>query len=78
MAGRYQGRMQAFGALTGLGLQFGLTVLLGALLGYYLDRRWGSSPWLTLAGTLAGTAAAFYQVVRALAQYTGKSNGASP
>jgi len=69
--------MQALGAIGGLGFQFGLTVLLGALLGYYLDRRWGTSPWLMLVGTLAGTAAGFWQVVRALADLGGSNNGAS-
>jgi F0F1-type ATP synthase assembly protein I len=69
--------MQALGAIGGLGFQFGLTILLGALLGYYLDRRWGTSPWLILAGTLAGTAAGFWQVINALKGYTGKGKGAS-
>jgi len=77
MAGWRQGPMQTLGAIGGLGFQFGLTILLGALLGYYLDRRWATSPWLMLAGTLAGTAAGFYQVVRALAEFGGKNNGAS-
>jgi len=67
MAGRRQGALQTLGTIGGLGFQFGLTILLGALLGYYLDRRWGTSPWLMLGGTLAGTAAGFWQVVRALA-----------
>jgi len=77
MAGRRQGALETLGTIGGLGFQFGLTILLGALLGYYLDRRWGTSPWLVLAGTLSGTAAGFYQVVRALALFGAKNNGAS-
>jgi len=75
MAGRDRGPMRTIGMLGGLGFQLGLTVLLGALAGYYLDKRWGTSPWLLLVGTLAGTAAGFYEIVRALNQTGGKGNG---
>jgi F0F1-type ATP synthase assembly protein I len=37
--------------------------VLGALLGNYLDGRWGTGPWLTLAGTLLGTGAGFREIV---------------
>jgi F0F1-type ATP synthase assembly protein I len=38
--------------------------LAGALIGQYLDRRLGTVPWLTLAGTMAGMAAGFAEVLR--------------
>ena len=43
----------------------GLTVA-GALLGLYLDRRFGTGPWLTFVGTLGGMVAGFYEVVTVL------------
>ena len=77
MAGRDQGPIRTLGMIGGLGFQLGLTILLGALAGYYLDRRWGTSPWLVLVGTLAGTAVGFYEVMRALNQFGGKGKGAA-
>ena len=41
------------------------TTLLGAVyLGYLADRHMGTSPWLTLAGFLIGTAGAFWELFR--------------
>ncbi len=68
MASRYQGPIRTIGRLGGLGIVLGVSALLGALVGRYLDGRWGTVPWLTLVGTLAGTAAGFYHVLAALRQ----------
>lgn len=38
----------------GAGLQFGLSIALFTLLGYWLDGRFGTRPWLLLAGVLVG------------------------
>jgi F0F1-type ATP synthase assembly protein I len=51
---------------TGLGLVLGAATLVGALLGQYLDRRWATSPWLTLAGTLLGMLAGLFEVIGVL------------
>lgn len=61
----------------GVWMDLGGLALLGALAGYYLDRRLGTSPWLVLAGTLVGTALGLYDVYWRLKQFGGKSNGAS-
>ena len=37
----------------------GLSVGGGAAIGYWLDGRYGTQPWLTLTMTLIGTVAAF-------------------
>ena len=37
-----------------LAITLGLTTVGGALLGWYLDRKWGTAPWFALAGTLLG------------------------
>ncbi len=72
MAGQDQGPIRTLGMVGGLGFQLGLTILLGALVGYYLDRRWGTSPWLILVGTLAGTAGGFFELAYALKGVSGK------
>ena len=33
-----------------------------ALLGWWLDRRWGTSPWLLLLGTLLGAVGGVYNL----------------
>ncbi len=47
-----------------MGIQFLIVfgVFLG--LGYWLDSKWETSPYLTLAGTLVGAVAAFYILYR--------------
>jgi F0F1-type ATP synthase assembly protein I len=42
------------------GTQLAVSVLLGVFAGYYLDRRWGSSPWGLLAGATLGLAIGLY------------------
>ena len=76
MAGRFQRPVEIFGTLGGLGLMLGVSVALGALLGWYLDGRWGTSPWLTLVGTLLGTGAGLYEVLTTLREYEEKNRGA--
>lgn len=55
-------------------LAFGLGAeLLGALAvcgvpGYFLDKKFGTSPWLTLVGVLLGICLGLYQLVRAATQ----------
>lgn len=68
MPSRNQGPVRTIGVAGGLGFVLGLSALLGALAGRYLDQRWGTGPWITLVGTLVGTAAGFYEVVTVLKQ----------
>lgn len=44
-----------------IGTTFAASVLLGVGLGYWLDRKWGTSPWLLLVGSGIGLFAGFYQ-----------------
>jgi F0F1-type ATP synthase assembly protein I len=39
-------------------------ILLGGL-GYYLDGRWGTAPWLLISGLGIGIVVGFYEVVKA-------------
>ena len=48
----------------GVGLQFGASIVVFALLGYWLDRKLGSSPWFLLVLVLGGSALSFWSMVR--------------
>ena len=47
-----------------VGIEFGLGALLGYLLGAWLDRRFGTYPYLTLLMLLLGLAAAFSSLIK--------------
>lgn len=49
-----------------IGLELAGAVLLGFFGGYWLDRKLGTLPWLTLAGAVAGIAGGFFLVAREL------------
>jgi F0F1-type ATP synthase assembly protein I len=42
------------------------TLVGGLLVGRWADQRWGTEPWLTMAGLLLGIAAAFLELFRIL------------
>lgn len=46
--------------LMSVGLEFSLPALAGA----FLDRRWGSTPWATLAGAAIGFGVGMYHLLR--------------
>jgi ATP synthase protein I len=51
----------------GVGWYVALCILLGALLGLWLDRKFHTTPWLAIAGILVGTFVAvfgLYQMVQ--------------
>lgn len=49
-----------------MAVSFGITMIAGIFLGFYggswLDRRFGTAPWLMLAGILAGVAVGFRSI----------------
>jgi len=47
-----------------IGTSFAASVLLGVGFGYWLDRRFGTQPWLLLLGAAFGLFAGFYQFVK--------------
>lgn len=64
--GRDRGRsITTLAHLSSAGLAFGLAVLLGAALGYGIDRLAGTSPWGFLLGFLLGLAAGMVNVFKA-------------
>ena len=54
----------AWAEWTGAGFEFGAAVLLFFLLGSFLDARWGTQPWLTVAGAFVGIVAGTYLLIR--------------
>ena len=51
--------MRKVGPLLSLGLNFAVSVGIGTAAGYWLDRRFKTSPWLLLGGMALGLVAAF-------------------
>ena len=51
--------IRALGFLSTVGMSMALAICLGALIGYYLDKWLGTSPWLLLVFLGFGVAAAF-------------------
>jgi ATP synthase protein I len=49
-----------------LGIELGLSVMIGLIGGQWLDKYFGTAPWLLLAGLLFGMAAGFRSMYRAL------------
>jgi len=55
---------QNWGKYLGIGLEIAVGVALGYLIGVWVDRRWNSSPWGVLAGTMIGLAGGLYLLIR--------------
>lgn len=49
-----------------VGLELGLSVVIGLLVGYFLDQKLGTQPWMMLLWLVLGTVAGFRGVVRAV------------
>jgi ATP synthase protein I len=47
-----------------VGLEMGVAVAIGYGVGWYLDRRFGTKPYLTIIWLLLGIGAAFYTIFR--------------
>ncbi len=55
-----------FGRYTGLGLQLVAALALFGVVGWWLDGRLGTAPWLFILGLLFGAALGFYSLLRAV------------
>jgi F0F1-type ATP synthase assembly protein I len=53
-----------WGRMGGIGLEVGVAVGLGVVIGYWVDGHWNSSPWGVLIGALAGLATGMYLLIR--------------
>ena len=54
----------AWGRWAGVGMEFGVAVVVFFLGGKALDATFSTAPWLTLLGSLVGVAAGTYLLVR--------------
>lgn len=54
------------GSFAGAGLQFAVSIVVFLLVGQWIDKKLGSSPWFLLAGVFIGGGAAFYSMYRKL------------
>ena len=59
----------------GLGVELVLPVLLGVFGGAWLDRRFGTTPWLVVTGSLLGIAAGFLNFFRSVLPRSRRGNG---
>lgn len=61
-------QFRALGALMTLGLSFVLAIVIGAWVGWWLDGRLGTSPWLFFLFFFLGLAAAVVNVYRTVSR----------
>jgi F0F1-type ATP synthase assembly protein I len=57
--------MQRLGRASAVGIELAVAVIGCLLLGAWADRRFGTDPWLALAGLLVGSLAGFRSLWRA-------------
>jgi ATP synthase protein I len=55
---------KAYLTAASLGLEIAVAVFLGAGLGYWLDLRWQTGPWLMVAGLVIGAAAGMWNAYK--------------
>lgn len=60
------------------GMEFGGVIIVLALLGWWLDDRWGTSPWLVLTGTLVGIIGGLYKLANLQRQMYAKRDNKHP
>lgn len=60
-----KGNLQDFG-LSILGIEMGISIAGGFLLGYWVDGRWNTEPWGIIAGFIIGVGGAGRSVWKAL------------
>lgn len=68
-----KGPIRALAGLGGIGFMLAAMAIVGWMVGRYLDGLLGTSPWLSLVGSLLGMAAGFFEVI-VLARRAEKEN----
>ena len=59
------------GRYAGLGFQFAATLVLFGALGWWLDSKLGTGPWLLIGGIFLGATGAFVALLRAVGGASG-------
>ncbi|MSQ08561.1 MAG: AtpZ/AtpI family protein [Dehalococcoidia bacterium] len=57
--------------VAGIGWTVAIAIIAGTVAGWWLDRRFDTGPWLTLAGITLGAAAGFTAMIRLLRSVAG-------
>ena len=55
--------------LSYLGLFFGVSIVIGAALGTFLDKKWVTKPYLLMVGVVLGIATGFNELWRVAKRY---------
>lgn len=58
--------------LSSLGLMLPSSIGVGLFIGYFLDKLFGTRPWLLILFFLLGAASGFYSLIRGLKKYLDK------
>ena len=56
-------------AISSLGLMLPSSIIVGLFLGYYLDKFFGTHPWLLLVFFILGAVSGFYSLIRGLSKF---------
>lgn len=56
--------LRELGNYLGLGIQMAVTVIAMVFLGIWLDEKFGSAPWLTVASSFLGISSALYSFIK--------------
>jgi F0F1-type ATP synthase assembly protein I len=56
--------IMAFGVYGAVGFQLVASLLAGVFLGQWLDKKWGTDPWMMFVGLILGTGGGFYNLFR--------------
>lgn len=60
--------MSQWGTMASMGSEFVLSILLPGALGFWIDRKWGTTPWWMLGLGVFGFGAGLYRTLRAVKQ----------
>lgn len=58
--------LRAYGLISAIGMDLAACTVAGVFLGKWLDRLWGTSPWMLLLGIVVGLAGGIVGVVKIL------------
>jgi F0F1-type ATP synthase assembly protein I len=68
----------SYGRYLGLGAQFAVVVGLFTWVGWWADRKLGTTPWFLLAGALLGFVGSFLAIVKAVPTASSRRSSAKP
>ena len=57
-------------ALAGMGLELAAGITVFTLVGWWLDKKWGTTPWLLITGAALGFVGGIYNMWKQLRRYT--------